>query len=362
MLSAIALLLHMAHRLTVEQRTFVLKEWWKTGKTHQVHDAFVMKFPGCQPPSKQALYKLRKKFDTTGSCANAQKCGRKRTARTDENLQNVAELFALNPQTSTRRASYELDIDRRSVQRILHDLKLRAYRPTLLQALRETDFHIRHHFSTVFLNQLSIETHLMERILWTDEAIFKLNGTVNTHNCVYWADANPHFIVESELNAPGVCVWAGIWPRGIIGPFFFDGTVTAQSYLHMLTHEVMPLLQQNQSFQQMIWQQDGAPAHYGLTVRQYLDEHFHGRWIGRQGPIDWPPRSPDLTPMDFAVWGIVKERVYSRKPKNINELKDFIQEELQGFPQDLCERICYSVPTRLQKCAFVEGHQFQHLL
>ena len=39
------------------------------------------------------------------------------------------------------------------------------------------------------------------------------------------------------------------------------------------------------------------------------------RWIGRTGPKDlalhsWPPRSPDMTPCDFFLWGYVKERVY----------------------------------------------------
>lgn len=49
-----------------------------------------------------------------------------------------------------------------------------------------------------------------------------------------------------------------------------------------------------------IWfQQDGAPPHYGVEVRHYLDEIFPNKWIGRRGAIEWPPRSPDLTPLDF---------------------------------------------------------------
>uniref|UniRef100_A0AAX7UMF9 Uncharacterized protein n=1 Tax=Astatotilapia calliptera TaxID=8154 RepID=A0AAX7UMF9_ASTCA len=47
------------------------------------------------------------------------------------------------------------------------------------------------------------------------------------------------------------------------------------------------------------FQQDGAPPHYGCQVRAFLDEQFPGKWIGRRGPVEWPPRSPDLTPLDF---------------------------------------------------------------
>jgi len=47
------------------------------------------------------------------------------------------------------------------------------------------------------------------------------------------------------------------------------------------------------------FQQDGAPPHFALTVRAYLDHTFPGRWIGRSGPLPWPPHSLDLTPCDF---------------------------------------------------------------
>jgi hypothetical protein len=53
-----------------------------------------------------------------------------------------------------------------------------------------------------------------------------MNGTVNRHNCLYWAPVNPHVHVGKEVNLPGVNVWCGLSPRGLIGPFFFEGTVT----------------------------------------------------------------------------------------------------------------------------------------
>ncbi|CAI6344004.1 unnamed protein product [Macrosiphum euphorbiae] len=58
---------------------------------------------------------------------------------------------------------------------------------------------------------------------------------------------------------------------------------------------------------QMPLQQDGAPAHFSVQVRTFLNENFSG-WIGI---VDWPPRSPDLTPCDFALWGILKDRVFA---------------------------------------------------
>ena len=46
-----------------------------------------------------------------------------------------------------------------------------------------------------------------------------------------------------------------------------------------------------------------APAHFALDVREYLNKVFTNRWIGRDGPLQWQPGSPDLTPMDFFIWG-----------------------------------------------------------
>ncbi|GBL79048.1 hypothetical protein AVEN_48995-1 [Araneus ventricosus] len=53
-----------------------------------------------------------------------------------------------------------------------------------------------------------------------------------------------------------------------------------------------------------IWfQHDGAPAHETSSVKQYLVEEFGEQIIGYGGFQEWPPRSPDLTPMDFFLWG-----------------------------------------------------------
>ncbi|PNF34764.1 hypothetical protein B7P43_G03776, partial [Cryptotermes secundus] len=37
----------------------------------------------------------------------------------------------------------------------------------------------------------------------------------------------------------------------------------------------------------------------GLTLRESLNKIFPNIWIGRDGPISSPPRSPDIIPMEF---------------------------------------------------------------
>jgi hypothetical protein len=60
----------------------------------------------------------------------------------------------------------------------------------------------------------------------------------------------------------------------------------------------------------VVFQQDGAPPRWAPIVREFLDMHFPGRWVGRDGPTPWPPRSPEITSLDLFLWGYVKDIVY----------------------------------------------------
>jgi hypothetical protein len=132
---------------------------------------------------------------------------------------------------------------------------------------------------------------------------------------------NPDVILEKDVNLPGVTVWAAISVTGIIGPVFFDGTFDQNNYLHVLQTEFWPRVELEVG---VYFQQDGAPPHYAfcVCVREWLDMHFEGRWIRRCGPLEWPARSPDLSPPDFFLWGVLKDLVYKNKPRNVDELKD----------------------------------------
>ena len=69
----------------------------------------------------------------------------------------------------------------------------------------------------------------------------------------------------------------------------------------------------------MMFMQDGAPAHFSTGVRDHLDNIYPLRWIGRGGPVAWPPRSPDLNPPDFLLWGHLKNLVCKTEVSNVEE-------------------------------------------
>ncbi|UYV78635.1 hypothetical protein LAZ67_16002235 [Cordylochernes scorpioides] len=137
---------------------------------------------------------------------------------------------------------------------------------------------------------------------------------------------------------------------GLIGPFRFEGTVTGINYLTMLADSIFPAIRALYGNDDFYFQLDGAPPHYHRDVRAYLDQNLSGQWIGRRGPIEFPARSPDLTPLDFFLWGTVKDGVYKRKPRNLDILWNEIQAVCREISLDVLIRCTESVVTRTQNC------------
>ena len=114
----------------------------------------------------------------------------------------------------------------------------------------------------------------------------------------------------------------------------------------------------------VIIQEDGAPYHsWDQNVRAWLNENFDGCWMGRMSAnLPWPPWSPDLTPMDFFLWGFIKSivyqsRLYPNLPVNMEELKARIQRvfnDLKANPE-MIHRAIEAYQHRLTRCIEVEG-------
>lgn len=119
--------------------------------------------------------------------------------------------------------------------------------------------------------------------------------------------------------------------------FYIENTVNGRSYLEILQTWLFPRLNNNSD--DYIYQPDGAPPHWHLDVRGFLNKTFPNRWIGLNGPNDltlcsWPLRSPDLTPRRgiISFWGFVKDTVYILPlPLTLDELKNRITTAVESM-------------------------------
>lgn len=118
-----------------------------------------------------------------------------------------------------------------------------------------------------------------------------------------WHVENPNLMRQDRSQHRfKVNMWTGLLNGRIVGPYELPEALNAVNYLDFLQNHLPGLLPDDvplSFFREMWFQQDGCPAHYALPVREYLNQEFPNRWIGRSGTISWPARSPDLNPIDF---------------------------------------------------------------
>ena len=321
------------------------------------------------PCSKPALQNLIEKFERTGSVLDAPREGRPdiSTGLSSEIARTVEELSGKAPhgECSAREVSRIVDVPTTSVLRIMKNLlNLHPYKIKRVQELKDRDLPTRLKFAERCLELMDADPTWLQRILWTDEAHFYLHGGVNTHNSVIWTEENPHHIVQKPLYDQHVTAWCGFTADFIIGPYFFEhptqgghSTVTVNSsrYATLISNFVIPALSDRGRLQDVIFQQDGAPPHTQKNVASLLRSVFRENLIGLGFGVEWPPRSPDLSPPDFWLWGYLKFRVYRSSPRNLSELKSSIQAEVLNIERDQLRSAVSSFATRVVAILGAEG-------
>lgn len=260
-----------------------------------------------------------------------------------------------------------LNIPRTSILDILHKEKYHAYHIQRVQALLPTDYQLRVEFCETMLRREQEDPGFFDKVLWTDESRFERTGIFNIHNYHIWAMENPHAARDSTFQHRfSVNMWSGILNGEIIGPFELPSRLNGDTYKEFLENHLPSLLEDVnlQLRRTMIFQNDGAPCHYATQVRNYLNERFPNRWIGRNGPIRWPPRSPDLNPIDFFVWGYFKEVTYARECSSEDELRVRIEEAgrvMKGNREGFI-RLKDNFLRRCRLCISAGGRHFENLL
>lgn len=283
----------------------------------------------------------------------------------EDNEVNVLAYFQINRRSSTRAAELDLGISRASIHRILRKHKMHPFSEIIVHGFRLGDEIKRVEFCEFMCIKMTEDPMFLQNIIWTDESKFSRQGIINRRNNHYWAQNNPYLTREhNHQDHFSFNVFCLIMDNRVAYQVY-DENLNGARYLEILRGFVRNFLNALPPCDRPnIWYQlDGAPAHSTTAVYHELTTLFEDRWIGRQGPWKWPPRSPDLTPLDFYLWGRVKELVYSRPVQTREELLNRVHHAFTNLnPDELRRSVSQGVHDRVIQCLNQNGGHIEQLL
>jgi len=295
------------------------------GNAAESRREYQRRFPNRRIPNVRVFAATYRAIAETGSVKPRRgDAGAPRVYRAEDE-EEILRHFEDDPTTSTNAVAQQTGSSQWKVWSTIRQMGSHPYHYTPVQGLEEGDPIRRVEFCRFIINSDADNRTFLTDILWTDESKFSHEGITNFHNLHFWAEENPRLTRETSFQRKfSVNVWMGLIGQDVIGPHFFPDHLNGDIYENFLRHDLqdlfddIPLAVRGR----MIFQHDGCPAHFRRSVRQFLDERFPNRWIGRSGPIAWPARSPDLTPLDYSIWGQMKALVYATP---VNTREDLIQ-------------------------------------
>ena len=276
--------------------------------------------------------------------------------------ENILEMAQRSPQLSTRRIASRISVSCMQVWRNLHEEDLHHYRYHRVQHLEPGDpaqcMDLCH--------WITAQPELLSVTLFTDEASCTRDGINNSQNLHTWYHDKPHGTSVTKFQRRfSVNVWCGLLGNKLIGTFVFDSNLTGNTHEVFLRNELpglledIPLMIRSQTY----FQHDGAPPHYTRHMREYVNGSYPNCWLGRGGPVAWPQRSPDLTPLDYYLWGHMKTLVYETMVDSRAALRHRIfavAERIHNHPDNTASATL-SLLMQAENCIATGGH-FEQLL
>ncbi|GFV47816.1 transposable element Tc3 transposase [Trichonephila clavipes] len=108
--------------------------------------------------------------------------------------------------------------------------------------------------------------------------------------------------------------------------------------------------------------QDGAICHTARATIDLLKDPFGDRLISRFGPVNWPPRFCDLTPLDYFLWVYVKSLVYADKPETLDHLEDNIRRVIADIRPQMLKEVIENWTSRLDYIRASRGSHMPEII
>ena len=318
--------------------------------------------------SLNSLRTLCKKIDSTGTTERKVGSGRPRSVRTQENIDKVeAHILSQQDMPGThmtpRLISAELGISHTSVRNIIEkDLKINQFKRHHGQKLSERNETVRVRNCKRLLRRFTRVK--INKTFFSDEKRFTVDPPRNAQNDrVYSTCKKKHNIADANLYtvrnrfSPSVMVSCAVSKLGKSSIHFVTPVckINADYYTNTMLREWMVPEMEEMSHGDYIFMQDGARSHTARYTIAWMQQNMPD-FIE---PENWPANSPDLSPVDYCVWEILKQKVYRVKIRNVTHLKERIVEKWEEVTQESINKAIDQWRMRMKKCVEVGGKHIE---
>jgi len=235
-------------------------------------------------------------------------------------------------------------------------------------------------FATEMQSRLNRKAINVDDICFTDECYVGTGPSSNRQNDGYWrltGDSRPEdHLKQREFQGDRTHIFIAVHAKaGVIGPIYVDEldcpedsthtTLTAKRYAFMLRTIVIPELRSRLSpgdFEKCWYQHDGAAPHTAAISREYLREVFQGRLISLRENLIWPPYSPDLSPLDYWFWFLMRKKIGQDLPRTRDEIKLCASRACSEISVEETKKAIRDFPIRIRALLQYGGAHFEHSL
>jgi len=246
---------------------------------------------------------------------------------------------------------------------LLRDLKLKVFRRKKAQLLSDSDREKRVKCCKT-LHSRCLQT--VDKVWFSDEKIFTVQPPINTQNDRLYSATKKKSAISSERLIKGrkhfsesVMVSVAVSKAGKTEAHFIDkGTKVDGRYYRktLLQKCLLPDIRQK-SCGEFVFQQDGAPSHRVKLTVEFLQQNVPN-FIE---PSVWPPNSPDLNPVDYAVWGALQQAVYRSPIVSLVDLKNRVRTCWASLDQQFINKAVDQWRPRLQAVIRAHGGHIEQL-
>ena len=187
------------------------------------------------------------------------------------------------------------------------------------------------------------------RVLFSDESrftLFRPDGRRRVYRRRGERFADACVLERDRFGGGSVMIWGAI-SHGVKSPLVvIDGNLTAVRYRDEILRPVaVPLVQQRN----LVFQHDNARPHVARVCQQFLANN-------NIQPIDWPPYSPDLSPIEH-LWDELDRRVRRRQniPVTLDQLRIALLEEWNNVPMRRINALMNSMHRRIRAVTVARG-------